>query len=312
MYLLQKEILEKKKKLSFSNQPKISYEKVLLENDFFTQNSFHIQEKLKKIDFHSYYFHCYQEFSTANIINGDKLTINSKSYIWMTFKKFKKITLLQYLSSFTINKMYMNNLILTYKKLLSSLIEINKIGICYFNWNENNIFINEKEYPILSSFEYSINCIPDNSKEYWNKIISKSCNKFIPIEVCFLNEINKMNYKIITSSTLEDIYISLKNYMILNISYNEYILIFKIYINKSVEEFYHCLYKFIPTWDNYNLSILYLDLLEKYIQSNSYETKYPFIPKWYSLLKKNVSLNPIKRESLLKTQDEFSILFSTF
>jgi len=320
MNLLEKEIQEKKKKLAFSYQPNITYEKVLFENDFFTQNSIQIQEKLKTMDYHFNYVYCFQDYSTADIINVGKRINNSNKYVWMTFIKLKKIPLLQYLNKFTSSKCYISNLILTYEKLLSSLIQINKIGICYLNWNENNIFINEKEYPILSNFEYGINYSLDFSKEYWSKVMNKASKEFLPIEVYFLNEINrinennKFNYQVLSSSVLEDIYIAMKDQSqtISNISYDEYISLFQIYINKTIEETIRSLCKFIPTWDNYSLSKFYLALLDKYIQSNPYDTKYPFIPKWNSLLKKNVSLNPTKRESLLKTQAEFTNFFSTF
>lgn len=316
MYLLEKEIQEKRKKKTYRKT--FNYEKVLFENDFFIQNSIQIQFKLLKIDYHFYHFHCFHDISNGTLLNEGKPIINSKSYIFMNFMKTNKIPLLQYLTKKNDSNSYIKNLILTYQKILLSLQKINKIGICYFNWNKNNIFINENdEYPILSNFECSIDNSLVYNYEYWNKIIDKSNNDFLPIEVWFLYEINKYNYSNpdtfttnLSSSNLEDIYIARKEEM--NISYDEYISLFQNYNYKPLKEIIQTITNYISTWDNYSLSKIYLHLIEQYLRSNPYDTKYPFLPKWHSLLKKNVSLNPLKRESLFKTQIVFENILSTF
>jgi hypothetical protein len=317
IYLLKKEINEKKKKMAFPNKSKIIYEKVLLENDFFTQNNIFIQKKLKKIDYYYYFFHCFHVISNGILESKIKSFENLKNYIFIDIIKFNKDTLPDYLNQWKYNKkLYIQNLVIIYKNLLSSLLLVNKIGICYFNWNENNIFIKENGETLLSNFEYSIDYSVEFLEEYWNKIINIVQKKLLPIEVWFLYYLNKYKFKSshISSSLLDDIFIIIKekDQTILNISYEEYISLFQLYINKTIQETIISLSTFINTWDNYGLSKIFLHLLEKFIQDNPYDTKYPFLPKWHLLLKKNISFNPVKRESLLKTQLEFENILSTF
>lgn len=308
--LLNQEIYIKKKNMAF---PRINnnkqWEKILLENDFFTQNSIKIQEILKTIDFYQQHLHCYYDYSHADILQNGKYIKNQKSYIWFNYIKLKKYSLLSYLeikNENTNNKNFLRRLVFSYQKLLTSLIKINEKKICYFNLNENNIFINENEYPILTNFEYSLDYTFQNGM----KIIENVNKEYLPIEIHILYYISRHNYDVFTLSLLDDIYIFLKNKF--PISYQEFIDIFKIFNLKTIKEVFKQLTEFISTWDNYSLSKIYLPLVENFIKRNPYDTKYHFLPKWHSLLKKNLSLSPNNRHNLLNTKIMFDNILSTF
>ena len=314
--LLKQEIEKKEKKYHVSP---IEYTSVIQEFHFFSENDILIQNKLKEIPFFHYHFYCFEKhhFLAIQEVNEEKMEKKEikKKYLLFRYKKERKVYLEDYFSRYSLlsnslltKNTYIRNLIQLYEKMLQTLIKMNKSGICYFNWKKDNIFMNEKDYPILENFDKSIDFSSIN-EEY----ISKLCKvekelKYMPLESIILCFTIKYEYNSLSIGILEDLFIKLKK-QLSSLQYEEFISLFQPFINLSKKDIINKLMNSINTWDNYGLSILFTDYVEDLIKKNRFETKFPFLPKWLLILKKNADINPKKRENLEKTLELFKDLF---
>jgi hypothetical protein len=323
--LLKQEIKKKTKKQVNPLQP-YSYISTIHEYNFFCENSIHIQQKLREILHFPCHFYCLQEWNYLSIKeinenNVEKRNINKK-YVLFKYIKILKIPFIEYFSRYTMKqdiisskKNYIRDLLNSYEKLLNTIIKLNKKGICYFHWKKENIFFDEKEFPILENFEKSI-VYSSLTCDYIIKIIDYSIkveNKYnyLPIEVFIIYYIHKYDYTSLSFHNLEEIYVLLKkNFHLLSLE--EFTSSFQSLVNRDKKYIISYLFKFISTWDNYGLSILYLEYLEDIVKKNPYDTKYHIIPKLISNLKKNTSNIPFQRENVILTQETFYNLISTF
>ena len=84
----------------------------------------------------------------------------------------------------------------------------------------------------------------------------------------------------------------------------------KLYVNQSQKEIVEQLIQFSPTWDNFALSVLYLYLLEKVIAD--FSLKNTFFNGWFSLLINQLDPDPILRESIKQTMEQFEHLYEEY
>lgn len=346
--------INKKNKLYKKNRNNIYFHdnknksnSILQEFNFFSQNSIKIQNKIKEIPFYSTQFHCFYEYSFVDFNEINKDTIEkhdiNKKYILIKYLKknsnhlyFNNYFFSDNLDSLKSLNIYIKKLLETYHYLLKSMIQLDKINICYFNLNpilklnlnlnSENIYFNEKMELIIQNFEKSI----DYSKKPFFfdiiKIIESLINEnvnmmYFPIEVFIIhylikNDIFSLSFSIIQeiSIEIEKMYSNNNFFLTINDNKNENISI-NIYndvssllsplINKRKHEIIEKLTEFIYTWDNYCLSLLYIKMINNIIKNLRYDTKYHFLSKWMFLLKKNISNNPLKRENLENTLEEY-------
>jgi hypothetical protein len=80
------------------------------------------------------------------------------------------------------------------------------------------------------------------------------------------------------------------------------------YIKKPLKEIIEDIFESIETWDNYSLSIIYLHLIGNL--TIVFSLKHKFITNFIMLLLKNITPNPLQRESLENTLEQFNHLFN--
>jgi hypothetical protein len=81
----------------------------------------------------------------------------------------------------------------------------------------------------------------------------------------------------------------------------------KKYINRSKSVIIADILKYTHYWDNYSLSILYLHIIGNI--SKFFSLKGTFMNKFTLLLIQNIHPNPLKRESLKETSENYDKLF---
>ena len=318
---------------------------ILQEFNFFSQNSIKIQNKIKEIPFYTTMFDCFSKYSFVdfNELNNDKnnepiennepikkYDLNKKYIIVKYLKKdipilyFNNYFLLDNLESPKNKNIFIKKLLETYDDLLKSLIQLNNKSICYFNLNSTeNIYFNEKMELIIEgkSFEKSIDYDYSN-KNFCLDIIKiveelliithENIHSFPPevfiIHYLIKKDVFSLSFSIIQEicNEMEKIYFHFhdEKKIYQNIS-KDISTLLSPWINKPKEEVIKFLSKFIYTWDNYCLSLLYIKMIHNIIKNLNYDTKYTFLSKWIILLKKNISINPLKRESLENTLEEY-------
>jgi len=337
----------KKIKKPDKNDKNNENDSILQEFNFFSQNSIKIQNKIKEIPFYTTKFHCFSNYSLVDFkeINKDTNAIEThnlnKKYIIIKYLKKNISNNIQYLSfdnyffsenlNLSKNKnIYIKKLLETYDDLIKSILQLNNKTICYFNlYLTENIYFNEKKELIIENFDKSIDYNNYYSKKHTFldviKILIESLTyeniQYFPPEVFIIHYLIKkdvfsLSFTIISelSSEMEKVYLKSKNiydnsniYNKINI-YQDISSLLSPFVNKPKEEIIYMLSKFIYTWDNYCLSLLYIKMINNIIKNMNYDTKYTFLSKWIILLKKNISFNPLKRESMENTLEEYNSL----
>jgi len=344
--LLEQEIDKNNKKVNKNNKNKNKNieSSILQELNFFSQNSIKIQNKIKEIPFYATKFHCFSNYSLVdfNEINKDTNTIEkhdlNKKYIIIKYlkKNIQSLSFDSYFFSENLNlpknkNIYIKKLLETYHDLIKSLLQLNNKSICYFSLNSTeNIFFNEKKELIIENFEKSIDYSKKPKPFFLDiiKIINESltCENihYFPPEIFIIHYLIKkdvfsLSFSIISeiSGEMEKVYINSKNnnsnsnnsnniYSKVNI-YQDVSSLLSPLVNKTKEEVIDRLSKFIYTWDNYCLSLLYIKMIN-IIKIMNYDTNYTFLSKWIILLKKNIYFNPLKRENMENTLEEYNSL----
>jgi tRNA G37 N-methylase Trm5 len=193
---------------------------------------------------------------------------------------------------------------------------LNENFIFFNNLNDENIFINQFESPILSNFLFSIDFTSTINEDILKKIILEYDPSYIqwPIEIhtfayIFHNKLNSLSHSNINNIVSELIR---NNYILNNFSetikqkyYDDGILFLNKFINKRIDEIISEMILYFKSWDNYALSILYLQIIIKIYQSIKNKNN-KFMIDFMKLLLKNISFHPNKRFSLTHTKNEFN------
>ncbi len=301
--------------------------------DFFSINDIKICEIIAKIPYYRNYYDIFVDYDFIDIGKiGEKIIENvdldkmykSNKYILFNYNDEKRIGFRDFLFNFpnnnnviNINKKFVFNILNTYTNLLTSLLQLNENNICFFELSaENIVFSLNENRPFLNHFKNSL-LISDLNVSYIQNIIANIDNyTYKPLEIHVLFYLIVNNEDTLSLSFIEVICNNyVKNMDILILFSQNYrnsyekacIDTLKKYINKPKSAIIADILKYSQYWDNYSLSILYLHIIGNI--SNVFSLKGSFMNKFSLLLIKNIHPNPLKRETLKETSENYDKLF---
>jgi len=309
---------------------KKKYKSKICKYDFFSINEATICQIISEIPYYENNFciFCDYEFINVGQINNETLEKQVKNvnkidekYILFQYKKDKFIVFNDYLFNLTNPKSLFFKILDSFHYLLKSLIKLNNNNICFFDLSPENIIFNRNcgFKPILINYQNSLNLLKTN-EPYIERIIEKKLDyTYKPLELHILfylinNNINTLSYAFIEE--ICEIYV--KNLPILNmfsLNYksefkNQCIISLKKYINKPKSYIIDEILEKNSTWDVYSISLIYIHIIGNI--SRVFSLKGTFFNKLTIILIKNINPDPLKRESLTKTLENYEKLFDEF
>jgi hypothetical protein len=200
----------------------------------------------------------------------------------------------------------------SYSYLLDSLYQLNQNGVVFLNLSAKNIIFDKNYKPLLRNFKSSL-IIENTNSDCISQIIDSlddyTCQ---PLEIHVIFHLIKNNETTLSYSSIEYICeFFVKNMKVLplfsqqyaNNYYNICVETLKKYINKPKLEIINDIMCNLTTLDNYSLSLLYLHIIGNLIEV--FSLKEEFISQITMLLTKNIHPNPLKRETLQNSIDQF-------
>lgn len=335
--LEQSEQLIQTTKLNQTKENNKKYIYKFVSKDFFIENELFISNGISQMINYKKYFYIPSKIEKINYVNMNDDINEDESEDFETeydinLKYRKKISsnniLLKYENIFLIplknyscssSKYFFYQLTNIYLRLLNSINMLNENHIFFNNLNDENIFINSHDFPVISNFLFSIqiNLHKINENISHENILRKYILEYDPDYIQWPIEIHTIAYIFhhkLTSLSNGNI-ISIvndlmnDNYILNNFSenikqkyYNDGISFLNTFVNKNVNEIVTKIISHFKTWDNYALSIMYLQMIikiHKSIKNNK------FIIDFMKLLLKNISFHPEKRLSLKNTKKYF-------
>ena len=289
--------------------------------DFFSMNQIKISEILTKIPYFSNYYDIFVNYDFVDIGRiGEKIIENvglDLKYIVFNYNDEKRIGFLDFLFNLSFgNKKFIFSILNTYTNLLNNLIKLNQNGVCFFELCSENIVFSPNSSPFLTNFSNSL-IISDLNTSYIQNIVKNISNyTYKPLEIHVLFYLIVNDEKTLSLSFIQDICINyVKTMDILSLFSQNYkesyekacVETLKKYINKPKLVIISDILNYSQYWDNYSLSILYLHIIGNI--SNFFSLKGTFMNKFTLLLIKNIHPNPLKRETLQETSENFDKLF---
>ena len=295
--------------------------------DFFSMNQIKISEILTKIPYYSNYYDIFVDYDFIDIGKiGEKVIENVDSdlkYIVFNYNDEKRFGFRDFLFNLSYynnnnnnNKQFIFNILNTYSILLDSLIKLNENGVCFFELCSENIVFSPNSRPFLKTFPNSV-IIPDLNASYIQNIVKNIDNyTYKPLEIHVLFYLIVNDEKTLSMSFIQDIcsnYVKTMDILLLfSQNYRESyekacVETLKKYINKPKLAIIADILNYSQYWDNYSLSILYLHIIGNI--SNFFSLKGTFMNKFTLLLIKNIHPNPLKRETLQETSENYDMLF---
>jgi hypothetical protein len=321
------ELLEKEvnKKSNFINNDTTSdKESVICLYDFFCSNNIKICEKIKEHYYLTDNYYIINEFSTISIseitdknIYLKKTSNENNKYVLLQYNKVKYLDFYNFLFNLSNLKLFIFHVLDSYQFLLNSLLKLQEINICFFNLSVKNIIFTKKYKPILQNFSTSLMLNKCDDIDYFSKIIDKIEDYvYKPIEIHVIFYLIKNNEDSLSFYAIDSICNNfIQNMEILSLFsqnfkdnyYKTSINCLKKYINKPKKEIITEILKYSNTWDNYELSILYLHIIGNI--SRTFSLKDTFINKLAIILEKNISSEPLSRDTLLSSINTLDKLF---
>ena len=289
--------------------------------DFFSANQIKISEMLTKIPYCKNYYDTFVDYDFIDIGRiGEKVIENvdlDLKYIVFNYNDEKRIGFRNFLFNLSFgNKKFIFNILNTYTNLLNSLIKLNQNGVCFFELCSENIVFSPNSTPFLKNFSNSL-IISDLNTSYIQNIVKNISNyTYKPLEIHVLFYLIVNDEKTLSLSFIQDICINyVKTMDILSLFSQNYkesyekacVETLKKYINKPKLVIIADILNYSQYWDNYSLSILYLHIIGNI--SNFFSLKGTFMNKFTLLLIKNIHPNPLKRETLQETRENYDKLF---
>ena len=296
--------------------------------DFFSINEIKIGEIIEEIPYYRNYYDIITDYDFIDIGKiGEKIIENvdldsknkDKKYVVFNYDDEKRIGFSDFLFKLpnnTNNKHFVFNILNTYSFLLNSLIKLNENGVCFFELSTENIAFSSYSRPFLKSFKNSL-IISDLNTSYIQNIIKNIGNyTYKPLEVHVLFYLIVNNEETMSLSFIEAISNNyVKNMDVLSLFSENYkdsfekscVETLKKYINKPKSVIIADILKYSRYWDNYSLSILYLHIIGNI--SKFFSLKGTFMNKFTLLLIQNIHPNPLKRETLKETSENYDKLF---
>ena len=296
--------------------------------DFFSINEIKIGEIIEDIPYYRNYYDILTDYDFIDIGKiGEKIIeivdLDSKNkdkkYVVFNYNDEKRIGFSDFLFKLpnnTNNKQFVFNILNTYSFLLNSLIKLNENGVCFFELSTENIAFSSYSRPFLKSFKNSL-IISDLNASYISNIV-KNIETYThkPLEVHVLFYLIVNNEETMSLSFIEAISNNyVKNMDVLLLFSQNYkdsfekscIETLKKYINRPKSVIISDILKYSRYWDNYSLSILYLHIIGNI--SKFFSLKGTFMNKFTLLLIQNIHPNPLKRETLKETSENYDKLF---
>ena len=297
--------------------------------DFFSINEIKVCKKILQIPYYINYFDTMCDFDFIKVVGElkginididiDKIDFNTKNgekYILCQYNDEKKVTLNEYLFNLKNPKLVISRIFESYSYLLSSLIKLNVVNICFFDLSAESIVFPVYMKPLLKNFQNSL--LTDLLDEpYICKIISKITNfTYKPLEVHVLFYLIINNEETLSYSLIDiicDNYV--KNMDILSLFSQNYRDTYKKtsiewltkYINKPKSAIIADILSYTKYWDNYSISVLYLHIIGNICKL--FSLKDTIMNKITTILIKNIHPNPLKRETLEETCKKYDKLF---
>jgi hypothetical protein len=326
------ELAEKYLKIKMNTNKSFKQKKTsICLKDFFCLNNIKICEKIKEKYNLSGKYHIINDYSSITFgevsekiynydTNNTKNTNNNNKYVLLEYNNINYLDFDDFIFKLLNPKLFIFHVLDSYSFLLNSLLNLEEIGICFFNLSTKNIFFCENYKPMLRNFETSLLLDKCTDIDYLSKIIEKVEDyTYKPLEIHVIFYLIKNNETSLSFSAIDSICNNfISNMTILSLFSKQYkenyyklsMECLKKYINKPTKEIISEILKYSNTWDNYELSILYL-----YIFGNItrvFSLKDTLITKITSVLSKNIGPDPIKRESLKGSIEILDNLYNEF
>ena len=296
--------------------------------DFFSINEIKIGEIIEDIPYYRNYYDILTDYDFIDIGKiGEKIIENvdldsknkDKKYVVFNYNDEKRIGFSDFLfksHNNNNNKQFVFNILNTYSFLLNSLMKLNDNGVCFFELSTENIVFSPYSRPFLKSFKNSL-IISDLNTSYISNIV-KNIDTYThkPLEVHVLFYLIVNNEETMSLSFIEAISNNyVKNMDVLSLFSQNYkesfekscVETLKKYVNRPKSAIIADILKYSRYWDNYSLSILYLHIIGNI--SKFFSLKGTFMNKFTLLLIQNIHPNPLKRESLKETSENYDKLF---
>ena len=323
------ELLEKhlKTKISSIKPFKQTNTKICL-YDFFCLNNIKICEKIKEKYNLSSKYHTINDYSpitfgevSERIYNYDtNNTNNNKKYVLLEYNNLNCLDFDDFIFKLSNPKLFIFYVLDSYSSLLNSFLNLEQIGICFFNLSTKNIFFCENYKPMLRNFDTSLLLDNCSDIDYLSKIIEKIEDyTYKPLEIHVIFYLIKSNETSLSFSAIDSICNNfISNMSILSLFSQQYkenyykksMECLKKYINKPKIDIINEILKHSSTWDNYELSILYLHIIGNI--TRVFSLKDTFINKLTNILSKSIGPDPIKRESLKSSIERLDNLYNEF
>jgi hypothetical protein len=297
-------------------------------NDFFCFNNIKICEKIKEKYNLSPSYHIINDYSpitfgevSERIYNYDTNNINiNNKYFLLEYNNINYLDFDDFIFKLSNPKLFIFHVLDSYSFLLNSLLNLEEIGICFFNLSTKNIFFCENYKPMLRNFDTSLLLDNCSDFDYLSKIIEKTEDyTYKPLEIHVIFYLIKSNENSLSFSAIDSICNNfISNMSILSLFSQQYkdnyyklsMEFLKKYINKPKIDIITEILKHSGTWDNYELSILYLHIIGNI--TRVFLLKDTFINKLTIVLSKNIGPDPTKRESLKSSIDKLEKLYNEF
>ena len=222
----------------------------------------------------------------------------------------------EYLSTVEYPHRFLSTMLDIYSQLLNSLLELEKMNICFFRVSADNIFTDQNSTTIvLSDFKQSLQDLEDtdeSNRDLIRILENTTCYTYKPIEIHVIHYLLKVNDAPLSYSSIDEIstYFAEKMEFLNHFNqeyktkyYHECVRDLKSkYLNKPKDHIINEIRRETrKTWDNFALSILFLHIFENMIHVFSLNNT--IINELVIILKQNLDPVPTQRHTLSYTVD---------
>lgn len=320
------ELAEKHLKSNFKSSKSFKQNKTrICLYDFFCSNNIKICEKIKEKYNLSANYHIINDYNpvtfgevSERIYNYNTNNINK--YVLLEYNNLNYLDFDDFIFKLSNPKLFIFHVLDSYSFLLNSLLNLEQIGICFFNLSTKNIIFCENYKPMLRNFETSLLLDKCSDMDYLSKIIEKIEDyTYKPLEIHVIFYLIKSNETSLSFSAIDSICNNfISNMSILSLFSQQYkenyyktsMEFLKKFINKPKIDIITEILKHSNTWDNYEMSVLYLHIIGNI--TRVFLLKDTLINKLTNILSKNIGPDPTKRESLKSSINKLDNLYDEF
>jgi hypothetical protein len=218
-----------------------------------------------------------------------------------------------YLSTVEYPSHFLSSMLDIYSKVLNSLLELEKLNICFFCLSADNILIDQNSNTVLSDFKNSLFVEDKEDETDFIRILENTaCYTYKPIEIHVVHYLLKVNGAPLSYSSIDEIstYFAEKMEFLNHFDkeyktkyYHDCVRDLKTkYLNKPKDHIISEIRRETrKTWDNFALSILFLHIFENMIHVFSLNNT--IINELVLILKQNLDPVPSQRHTLSYTAD---------